>query len=304
MLPRRSLYAATAVAILLAVARPAAADAGDNPKAHALFLEGRAALDKGDYPTACAKFTASLALAERASALLNLAQCEQIQGRLVAALAHWQKGIALLPPGDDRVAVSRERAAALAARVPRFTLELDAAAPPGTRVEVDGADADLADLRSGKPLDPGRHTIVLIAPGHAEQRATVILVEREAKTVTLAISPPIASSGGSAVRTAGFAIGGVGVASLIVAGVTGGMLVARNATIQADCPNKVCSRAGFDLINGGGPLEIANAVAWGVGLAGIATGVIMVAVGHGPKATQIAPTALPGGGGLWATGRF
>src|SRR5207253_1839754 len=97
-------------------------------------------MENGDYRTACAKFKASLTVVERASSLLNLAQCEQHEGKLVSATKHWKKGIELLPPGDERIAASKERAAALSARLPHLTVKLTGAAPAGTRVEVDGVD--------------------------------------------------------------------------------------------------------------------------------------------------------------------
>jgi hypothetical protein len=313
MVTRRSLPIAVVAAALFAGAPPAVAGDADEPRAQALFLEGRAALEQGDPRAACEKLAASLALVQRASTHLNLAQCEERQGHLVVALGHWEKGLGMLAPADDRLPVSRERAAALTARIPRLELELAAPAPPGIRVEIDGAAAELAELRAGKRLDPGEHTVALFAPGREVRRATVVLAEGESRTVTLSIPPaaaapveaPIAPEGGrGAVWKAGLVVGGVGVASMIVAGVTGGVLVTRNAAIQHDCPKRQCTQEGMDLIHGSGPLKAANAVAWGVGLAGLAGGVLMVTLGRGAKATRVAPTALPGGGGISATGRF
>src|SRR5262249_26535607 len=151
----------------------------------------------------------------RASTLLNLAQCEQHEGRLASASKHWKQGIDLLPPNDERLAISKERAAELEKRVPHFTVKLTGQAPPDARAQVDGADAKLDDLLKGVPADPGKHTIALLIPGRPDQRASVELAEGDAKTVGLTIpdagdTPPPPVTGGNGKRTAGFVIGGIG----------------------------------------------------------------------------------------------
>src|SRR5262249_50798845 len=151
---RLTLVSAAVLLSSVALAGPAAAQSTNDAQAQTLFTEGRTALQKGDYRTACAKFAQSLALVQRGSTLLNLAQCEQHEGKLVAAAAHWKEGISLLPPGDERLAISKERLAALAPRLPHLTVTLSAPAPPGTRIEVDGSAVPLADIGAGVPIDP------------------------------------------------------------------------------------------------------------------------------------------------------
>lgn len=107
--------------VALSWATPARAQTDNAPQTEALFRAGREAVDRGDYTTGCAKFAASLRLTQRASPLLNLANCEEHQGRLVSALAHWTEGIARLPKGDERIESSRQRAEALGRRIPRLT---------------------------------------------------------------------------------------------------------------------------------------------------------------------------------------
>ena len=318
-----------AVAALLMLAVPAAAQQpapapprqaippGDKglEQAQSLFVEGRAAMERGDFPTACARFSASLALMTRASTLLNLAQCETHEGQLVNAAKHSSQGIDLLPADDERLAISKERAAALARRLSHLTVKLTATAPPGTRVEVDSVDTGVAALLAGLPENPGRHVIVLFVPGQADQRSTVDLAEGDARTVTLTVQEIAVAEGakpgvgkgssGSRKRTVGFILGGIGVAGLVAAGVTGGLLVSRHSAITTDCPGKVCSSAGLDLIASTKPLNVVNGVAWGVGLAGLAGGVVLVVLGgNDTSATAIAPTALAGGGGLSLTRSF
>lgn len=317
LLPRLSSCAAALAAVLALTSTAAADEPSDGAQAQSLFVAGRTALEKGDYPTACARFTQSLALVQRAGTLLNLAQCEEHESKLVSATRHWKEGIAMLPPGDERLAVSQQRAAALAPRLAHLAVTLALPPPAGARVELDGAAVPLDALAAGVPADPGQHTLVLLVAGRPDQRSTVDLVEGQIKIVSLSVAPaappsppapppPAVRSGGSGgLRTAGFGVLGVGVAGVIVAGVTGGILVARHNQIDSAgyCPGMVCTPAGRSLIDSTGALNAANGVAWGVGIAGIAAGVALVIVG-GNTPTSIAPAPLTGGGGLWMTTQF
>ncbi len=223
----------------------------------------------------------------------------------------------MLPPGDARIAPSRERAAAVEARLPHLTVKLSSPGPAGTRVEVDGAAVPAASLAAGISLDPGHHAIALYVPGSAEQRSTLDIGEKEARTVSFSIDAPAAlaptptpapdapKAGGSGMRTAGFVLLGAGAVGAVIAGATGAVLVSKHSSIDADCPNKVCSPAGRSLIDGLGPLDAANAVGWGLAIVGVAAGIPLVVLGGKGKAQATVGTApLPGGGGLWMTARF
>jgi len=312
---RRALLISAAALALVLASPPAAAEDPATAQAQSLFAEGRTALEKGDYATACAKFHQSLAVVKRASTLLNLGQCEQELGKLVSSAEHWRAGIAALPAGDERIAPSKERAAAVEARIPHLTVKLSAPGPAGTRVEVDGAAAPADALGAGIPVDPGRHTVVLLVPGAADQRSTLDIGEKESRTVSFSIDAaaapkidapaPAPASKGSGMRTAGFALLGVGAAGVIVAAATGAVLVGKHSSIDTDCPNQVCNPAGRSLINGLGPLNAVNAVGWGLAIAGVAAGIPLVVIGGKGQAQATVGTApLPGGGGLWMTARF
>src|SRR5262249_30358645 len=149
------------------------------------------------------------------------------------------------------------------------------APPAGARAELDGAAAKLDELQAGAPVEPGRHVVVLIVPGGADQRATVDLAQGEAKTVSLAGAAPApggpgagegADTGGpSGVRIGGFVLLGVGGAGFVAAAATGAMLLSKHAQILKECPTRgttnVCTPAGRALINSTGGLNVANAVA-------------------------------------------
>jgi hypothetical protein len=285
----------------------AAAEPPDTARAQTLFNDGRAAMATGDYASACAKFRESLDIALRPGPLLNLAQCEEHQGHLLAAQDDWTKGIASLPAGDDRIGPARDRAADLAKRIPHINVKVSGTLPTGSQVRVDEEAPTSPEAIGRKPVDPGRHTVTLKMPGQSEQATAVEISEGETNTVTLSVAGVASTrerSGTTAVhhatlRNLGFVIGGVGVAGFVGAAITGGILVSKHAAIQKECPQKTCSPAGRSLISSTGPLNIANGIAWGVGIAGLATGAILVVIGRDGKAeTAIGPAFPSGGAGL------
>lgn len=299
--------------VVLGFSPEARADGADESRAQLLFTEGRTALEKGDYAVACAKFEDSLAIVKRSSTLLNLAQCEEHQSRLLRAAEHWKQGIAGLELGDDRLPIARSKLEALEKRTPHITVKTAGELPKGALVSLDGAPPVSPDRITTVSVDPGHHTVTLTLPNHRDATTTVEVAESETNTVTLSVRGVANESSRDAVdptrvrvRLAGFGAGGVGIAGFVVAGVTGGVLVSKHSAIQKECPNKICSQHGLDLIASTRSLDIANAIGWGVAIAGVTTGIVMIAVGQAPKPTtpQVAAVPLPGGGGVWVTQAF
>lgn len=312
---------------LVAGAAPAQPAADPNDAAAALFREGREALEKSDHVLACKKFTESLALSKRASTLLNLAQCEEGQRHLVAALQRWNEGIALLEAADNRLGPSKERAAALERRVPRLTVKLAPGAPAGTQITLDGSALDAAALGAAVAVDPGDHVLVVSAPGQLEQRSTITLAESERREVTLApglVPAAVATSSATAtaaltpvvtppppaadLRTVGFVSAGIGLAGFIAFGVTGGVIAANDGTIKANCPDKRCNEQGFSALETSRSLFTVNAIGLGLGAAGVAAGALLIFVFGPPQAqartVAVSAAVAPDSAGVRVTGAF
>jgi hypothetical protein len=307
----RLIRSAAAFAIASLVASLAFAQTNDEKAAAQLFAEGRAALEKGDHAGACPKFEASLKLARRSGTLFALANCAEKDNHLAKAADLLRDAIVMLPVGDDRQAASKELIRALEKRIPHVTLALPASAPADARVQLDDAD-----VKPGASIavDPGSHAWIVTATGHLERRDTFKVGESEAKTVSLEVgadapvseapaAAPIAGPppGMSTARKAGFALVGVGAASLVAGGITGGLTIAKKGTVDADC-RPGCNAEGLAAESAGKTFSTVSTVTFIAGGALAVAGLVLVVTGKPPKRApatgSVAMTPLPGGGAV------
>lgn len=298
-------------------------------KAEQLFREGRDALNRGDYAAACPKFAESVRLTKRPGPLLNLAQCEEHEGKLRSALKLWREGSALLPAGDGRIALATEHVSALQPKIPRLTVKLSPEAPAGSKVTLDGIELSGAALGAPQELERGGdHVIVTTAPGHTEARSTITLVEGEHREITMVPGPAqaLAPKAGSekaplvtpapppkrsARWTAGFVVGGVGLASLAAGAATGILTIQKNGIVKPLCeptPKAGCSsQPTQDAATAGKMFSLISTITFAVGGAGLGAGIVLIATSSSkgpPASTTVAATALPGGAGFTVQGGF
>lgn len=300
------------------------------PRADELFQEGRKAMKSGDWPAALASLSASYKIEPAPGTLLNVAECELHVGKLVEALEHFKQVEIALPSQDKRRNVAVERALSLAPRVPRVVVKLGPSAPPGTEV-----------LRGESRLEPGATTLVnpgpvalrVTAPGRKERALSITAKENETATVVAdfgdepasttspAVAPPLSSSPSSAAsssdsglrattaasngkRTAGFVVGGIGIASLGVGVVTGVMALGKASTVKDHCdPNLACDPTGVDAGSSGKTLSLVSTITVAAGVVGIGVGAFLVLTSKGKSAptTAVAPVVTPdfAGAALW-----
>jgi hypothetical protein len=307
--------------LLCALSTPALAENDperrDPAAAEALFMQGRDALARGDLKTACAKFGESYALEPAAGTLMNWATCEGKLGRLASAWQRWREALERLEPDDDRVAFVRQQAQDFEARLPYLTIRLAPTSPKATYALRNGVRLGAASFGVSLPVDPGEHRIVAEAPGHAPKTFTVTLAERERKELVIVPgarlpdppAPEPEQSGRSSWRsTAGFVAGGVGLAGIGAAVVTGLLLPARRDSIEQNCMDKLCTQAGLDAASEGRTLLLANTIGWAAGVVGVGLGAYLVISDMGgserePQAV-ITVRSLPLGAGVSYERRF
>jgi hypothetical protein len=332
--PHRLAHGSRALALALAIA---AAGVTSSPPAFAetradeLFQEGRKAMKTNDWPAALASLSQSYKLEPAPGTLLNVAECEMHVGKLALALEHFKQVEIALPAQDKRRSVAVERALSLAQRVPRLVVKLAPTAPAGT--EVFRGDARV-EIGATVLVDPGPVALRVTAPGRRERVLTVTTKESattavsaepegpdgpDAPALTPAVPPPPAQpppSSDSAVapssarapengkRTAGFVVGGFGVASLGVGVVTGIMALGKASTVKDHCdPNLACDPQGVDAGSSGKTLSLVSTITVAAGLVGIGVGTFLVVTSKGKTVptTAIAPVVSPGfaGAALW-----
>ena len=318
--------AAAAVCAALSASAPAAAQAPathDRAAAQALFDAGRDLMDKGQYAAACKKFEASLRSDPAAGTVLNLANCYEKAGRLASAWERFEEAQEKLAPGDDRLSVAKERAAALKARLPKLELTLDGDAPQGTQVFRDDVLVDPGALGVAIPVDPGAHRIVVKAPGHVD--AEVSVDAREGKTTRQVLSigavgtsssssgaaPPAADEGGSwwtGKRVGGVVLGGAGVVGLAVGFGMGAAAISDKSTVSQDCntTTHTCTKqAGIDAAASGKTASAVSTAAVVIGVAALAGGITLIVIGAPDKPdAKVGAMPLPGGGALSVGGAF
>jgi len=324
---RRKPAVVSSLAILAAlVASATPAFAGD-VLAETLYQEGRRAAQAHDWNLACKKYRESQEREPAPGTLLNLADCEEKRGELMAALAHFDAAAALFQ--DDRAGFAKQRAVALESRLPKLTLRLAPNAPVGTTVERDGHAVEGASFGLPVPLDPGEHSLVVKAPGRVDVKVAVQVREAESKELVLApgdgsaspsSAPPAAdpgvlgghsrspaSSGSNARRTAGFI--GLGVGALgLGAGIVGTLMIGSAKTdADANCRQEGCTDDGLAAQSRG---KTANVIATGgmvMAALGVATGGVLLfvvpALGK-TRASGLAAIPVPGGSMMGVRGDF
>jgi hypothetical protein len=305
---------ARALALVLSLSAPAFAQGtGAGEQA---FREGRALMQAGDFAGACAKFSESQRLEPAPGTLLNIGQCEERQGHLVAAREAYEKAAAAYSQPERRT-FAQGRASAVEAKIPKLFVKLAAGAPRDTAVR-----AGETPVAIGKPvpMDPGDVALLVTAPGRQSQRVTVTL--HEGQTLEIAVepggaapagakdpgakgppasdhgSPALVSTGGMSRKTAGFVVGGVGLASLAVGAVTGFMAMGAADTVKQHCDgNLACDPEGLDAASSGKTLSLVSTITLAAGVAGVGVGAFLVLTS--PKtSTALVPSAGPNSASL------
>ncbi|HYP90334.1 MAG TPA: hypothetical protein VEQ59_19315, partial [Polyangiaceae bacterium] len=162
---------------------PARAETGASA---ALFSAGREAFKRGDFAAARDQFAESERLEPAAGTELNLALCEERLGHLLRAWQLFQMLADKLPPNDERSPIARQHFVGLGARLPRLTLRVEAALPPGTELRFGATHLTPSSLGVPIPLDPGVTELAVVAPGRARRVYLLRLDEGDDETLLVA----------------------------------------------------------------------------------------------------------------------
>ena len=199
---RMTLVLCVALGFSSAVAH---ADSGDSAAAQALFDQAKKLMADGHLSDACPKLEESQRLDPRSGTLINLASCYEKTGRLASA---WSKYIeaatsAKAAGNSERESVARERAAALAPKLPKLVIVVPAASKtlPGLELSRDNVAVGQPSWGLALPIDAGEHEVTAKAPGH-EPFQTKVTVASDGSTTTVAVPELALTTPGSGSDTA------------------------------------------------------------------------------------------------------
>lgn len=210
--------------------------AGDTSTAEHLFQQGHDAMKRNQYKEACDAFAGSNEADASPGTQINLALCNEKQGKLASAWGWYRTaaGLADQRGQKERADLARTEASKLEPKLHKLVIEVKFPAE-GLAVTRNGAPVPNAVLGTNVPIDPGDYAIEVTAKGKKPWKQTVHVasapgVDRlevpalEDAPVTAPspaapgqeYNPPAeGGSSGNKQRNIGFIIGGAG----IVAGV-------------------------------------------------------------------------------------
>jgi serine/threonine-protein kinase len=344
MIDRRSLKCGLAALLMMsATALPAQAQSSDQLAAESLFRDARRLLDEGKYKEACEKLAVSQSLDAAAGTALNLARCYEKTGQVASAWARYREAasIAQATGQADRAATARKGADALEASLPRLNIRApeDASERP-QKITRDGEVVAKEAWGVLIPVDPGSHEVEASAPGKKPWATTVAVALRESKDVVVppladdpaasalaGVTPPppqnppsptprepdaAPSNYWSLQRTAGVAVGVVGVVGITIGIVEGLKYQSKKDDAASACdgtcsdPDKVAEAA--ELQNEATKAGNIGIVSGAIGGAALIGGIVLFATagsggGHARR-VEIAPVAGFGDLGIRVRGMF
>lgn len=330
---RRHRTGLAALALLLALSAPAAAEptAEDKAAAESLFQDALKLIRESKHAEACPKLEASAKLDPAVGTLFNLGDCYEQTGRTASAWSSFGEAHRLaVRLGDRRAPDVKEREKALEPRLARLSVTAGDR-PEGLVILRDKKPLDAALLGSAVPVDPGKHTLEAQAPGREPWSTDVDVPDRPGTvTVTIpALKPlgsgpapsgstpsdpgPDAPSGGmGTLRIVGLIGGVVGVAGLAAGGVLGGLAAGKVGESSEHCDGSTparCDAVGLGLRRDALDLATFANVAFIAGGVLAASGAALFLFapsprGPAPAATvRLVPVAGPVSG-VFVTGTF
>ncbi|MBK7581900.1 MAG: hypothetical protein IPI67_17035 [Myxococcales bacterium] len=290
---------------------------GNVSVAEGLFRDGRELMDKGDYAAACPKLRESQRLDPSPGTLLNLAACEEKQGKTASAWASYLAA-ARLARTQNRTNIAEEakqRAAELEPKVSYLKIVLSERVP-GIQVKIDDVSLESAALGSKIPVDPGERTVSIGAPGHKTLEMKIkIGTDHDSQTVNVpklepgesgaspseptkpatkpapGASPVLNERDAAGPPIVAYVVGGVGVVALGVG--TAFAFMAKSAYDDAEgkCPTKTgCGKDAVDLRDKAETrANIAN-IGVGLGIVGIGVGAVLLLT-HSPGKRERPPAS-------------
>jgi hypothetical protein len=159
---------AALVVLVLALRSTAAwAQNADRAAAQTLFNEARALMEAASFSEACSKFADSQRLAPATGTLLNLALCEEKDGKTASAWLAYSDALAMATHegNAERRRIAQERITALEPTLRRLLVVPPANVPRELWIKLDDIALSPAAQRTAFPVDAGVHHLSYGASG-------------------------------------------------------------------------------------------------------------------------------------------
>jgi hypothetical protein len=304
------LTIATVLLFLASTAR------GQGPsRADTLFVDATALINEERYAEAIPMLEEAERLDPGIGTQFNLAVCYEKTGRLGTAYKNFAEveNLAAAAGKKPRQDAAHEKLESLRQRISYAEIRVTSPRDAAVTVRVDGEIVP-PGKRDLVALDPGDHALVAEAPNR-KPFETVIHVEGEAERHEIVVPElamvavktevrTVVSETSNTGRTVGFVLGGIGVAGLATAAVTGLMILSDKSTAEAHCKPE-CATAtgdidteGADAVRRGKDLLPINLIAWGVAAAGIGAGTYFLISSAKKKSTKASITPTLDGRGV------
>jgi hypothetical protein len=255
MIGREPLRTASSrVALVLAAAAlwtapSSAGDATAHDQAIATFEAARALIKGGDCPNAIPKLKESLSHEPLVGAHLSLAECYQPTDPLAAWRELKEAEFLTYTRQDDRTKVAHDRAAALEPQLALIHVAVPPAVlqTPGLEVKLDGIVIDRFYYQGGViAVAPGTHAIEARTPGKrfsgtatasigAKAEVEVVLTDAPPEPPPTVAPAPVVLGPSPGRRTAGLVTGSVGLAGVVLGGVTGAVSLYYAGQAKTEC---------------------------------------------------------------------
>jgi hypothetical protein len=249
----------------------------DKAVAESLYQAGLKLMDEGKFAEACPKFVESQRLDAASGTQIALAKCFDKSGRTASAWALY-KDVAFAFKKAGNAAgekAANDKADELEKKLSKLQINAVADAP-GLVIRRDNEEVGKAVLGTPIAVDPGPHVIEATAPGYQVWQTTVTIgKENDTQAVNipaLTVVPKKANS----LRPIAFAVGGVGVAGVLVGGIFGGLAASAKSTLKTECPSNACPPGqATDDLNAAKTKALISTLGLGIGGAALATGVVL-----------------------------
>jgi hypothetical protein len=269
---------ASAAVIALVVGLSVTNAHADPGTADTLFRAARAAKKGGDEQRACRLFAESYRLDPALGTQLNLALCEEQRGNLAHALQMLQEVHVVLPASDPRRVIAAEHLQDLELRVSWLVLQIGEGATDDVRVRVGDAELSSASFGVRLPVDPGRRTLIVRAPRHADRNYELEFSPGSEQTLTVEPGQPLEvrsappeprkQTRSNARHVAGVVTLGLAGSALTTSLALGLATLNAKQSMDGACDTAgSCSVAGVEAAERGQRLALASELSFAVGLA-------------------------------------